>query len=240
MKLTFLGTRGYIKESSRRHRRHSALMVSYRGRAVMIDCGEDWRGRIEARAPRAIVLTHGHPDHAFGLEDGSPCPVHATAETWALIDRYPIADRHEIHPRRPVLIEGIRFEAFPVAHSVRAPAVGYRVSAGQVSVFYVPDVVYIEDREAALRGVQLYIGDAATVTESFVRRRNDTLIGHAPLRTQITWCQHAGIKQAIFTHCGREIVAGDEREIGARVAQFGRERGVQASIAHDGMEVVLR
>lgn len=31
MKLQFLGTRGYIEEKSRRHRRHTALAVTYRG-----------------------------------------------------------------------------------------------------------------------------------------------------------------------------------------------------------------
>jgi ribonuclease BN (tRNA processing enzyme) len=70
MKLTFLGTRGYIEARNERHYRHSALLVSYRRRRVMIDCGEDWLGQIPKPPPHAIVLTHAHPDHAFGLRDG--------------------------------------------------------------------------------------------------------------------------------------------------------------------------
>ena len=41
MKLIFLGTRGYIKAGTKRHYRHTSLMVSYYGKQVMIDCGED-------------------------------------------------------------------------------------------------------------------------------------------------------------------------------------------------------
>ena len=48
----------------------------------MVDCGEDWLGRVEAIRPDAIIITHGHPDHAFGLRSGAPCPVYATSETW--------------------------------------------------------------------------------------------------------------------------------------------------------------
>jgi hypothetical protein len=42
MKLTFLGTRGYIKPRSVRHRMHTSTMIAYRGKKVMIECGETW------------------------------------------------------------------------------------------------------------------------------------------------------------------------------------------------------
>jgi phosphoribosyl 1,2-cyclic phosphodiesterase len=240
MKLTFLGTRGNIEARSPIHRRHTALLVSYRGRDVMIDCGADWCGRLDEVALRALVVTHAHPDHAQGLEDGAPCPVHATAEAWEAMADWPIAERRLIRPREPVRVEGLTFEAFPVEHSLRAPAVGYRVSAGRAVIFYVPDVVFIREREAALGGVRLYIGDGATLTRPLVRRRDDHLIGHTPVRTQLTWCQEAGIARAIITHCGSEIVRGDSAEVEARVRAMGEEHGVEASIARDGMTLVLR
>lgn len=98
MKLTFLGTRGYIEARTARHRRHAALLVSYRGARVMVDCGEDWLGRIAALRPDAIVVTHAHPDHAGGLVAGTPCPVYASAETWRAIERYPINQRRVLRP----------------------------------------------------------------------------------------------------------------------------------------------
>ena len=128
MKVTFLGTRGYIKPKSIWHRMHTSMMVAYRGKRVMIDCGESWIGRIADFKPRAIVITHPHPDHACGLKLGSPCPVYATAEAWKKMKKFPIQKqfRRVLQPRRPERIEGITFEAFPVVHSVRAPAVGYK------------------------------------------------------------------------------------------------------------------
>ncbi len=240
MKLTFLGTRGEIEARTARHRRHTAALVTYHRRRVMIDCGVDWRGRIDAIHPHAIILTHAHPDHAWGLQEGAPCPVWATAETWDDIEDYPIEHRHTVEPRDPVGVEGITFEAFTVEHSTRCPAVGYRITAGRVAVFYVPDLVYIHEREEALGGVRLYVGDGASLARSLVRKRGDRLIGHTPVRTQLTWCQKEDVPEAVITHCGSQIVEGDERSIGPKVDRWAEERGVEARIAYDGLEMVLR
>ena len=221
---------------------HTSLEVAYYGRRVMIDAGEDWLGELDGVSPHAIVITHAHPDHAFGLREGAPCPVWATDVAWEEMADYaiPDGDRHIIAPREPVEIEGIEFEAFPVEHSIRAPAVGYRITAGAVTVWYAPDLVYIEDREEALAGCRLYIGDGATMIQSFVRRRGEALIGHTPVRTQLTWCRKEGVPRAIISHCGAEIVEGDERTLGAELREMAEERGVKAEFAYDGMEVVLR
>ena len=239
MTLTFLGTRGEIDARTRRHRMHTALLVSYRASDVMIDCGLDWLGKFERLRPSAIVLTHAHPDHAWGLKRGAPCFVYATEKAWQELQHYPIKDRRVINERTPMKIHGITFEAFPVEHSVLSPAVGYRVSAGRARIFYAPDLIFIHDRKAALDGIQVYIGDGATVTRSFIRRRGKALIGHSPVRTQLTWCQKEAVPRAIITHCGSEIVNGDEREIAAKIDAMAAERGVEARIAYDGMKLLL-
>lgn len=242
MKLVFLGTRGEIEARTSRHRRHTSTEVSYRRRRVMVDAGRDWRDELDALRPDAIVLTHAHPDHAGGLTGGAPCPVYAPAETWQRLPdrRYPVR-RREVEHRRPLeVVDGIAFEAFPVEHSIRALAVGYRVRAGKVAIFYAPDLVSIRDRSEALRECKLYVGDGATLTRPLVRRRDDHLIGHAPVRTQLDWCREEGVKRAIITHCGSRIVKGDERVLSARLRKMARERGLEARLAHDGMETILR
>ena len=170
MKLHFLGTRGYLRVRSERHYMHASLQVSFHGRRVILDLGEDWLGK------------------AFEL----------------------------------------------------APAVGYRVTAGTATIFYAPDLVYIEDRAEALAGADLYIGDGATLERSMVRKRGDVLFGHTPMRTQLTWCEKEGVRASIFTHCGAHIVAGDEESVAAKLEVMARERGVATAIAHDGFDLEVR
>jgi phosphoribosyl 1,2-cyclic phosphodiesterase len=249
MKLEFLGTRGNIDARTGRHHMHSSTKVSYYATTVVIDCGEDWLGEVADWQADAILVTHAHPDHAFGLKAGAPCPVYATDASWDQMRDFDISDeeRRRMPEREPVKIgtsaasEGITFEAFPVLHSTRAPAVGYRIRAGRVEVFYVPDVAWIEDRDAALSGVRLYVGDGASITRSMVRKPDEMIIGHAPIQTQLTWCKKLGVPRAIFTHLGSEIVKGNERTLGAQVQDLSEERQVdQVEIAHDGIKIILR
>jgi phosphoribosyl 1,2-cyclic phosphodiesterase len=206
----------------------------------MIDCGLDWLGKFQQLHADAIVLTHAHPDHAWGLRRGAACPVHAPNETWRTLPNYKIHHPHVIEEDTPTKICGITFQAFSVEHSILAPAVGYRISAGRACIFYGPDLLFIHNRAAALKDVQIYIGDGATITRSFVRKRGDRLIGHANVRTQLGWCAKEGVPRAIITHCGSEIVAGDERSLRKTIAVIARDLGIEVQIAHDRMALALR
>jgi phosphoribosyl 1,2-cyclic phosphodiesterase len=232
--LTFLGTRGEIDVRSRRHRRHSALLVEHGNARIMIDCGADWLGRLKTIAPTAIVLTHAHPDHAGGLRRGAPCPVYATAQTHRLLARFPLRDRRIVTPYQPFSIGGVGLEAYKVRHSIRAPAVGYRVSAGTASLFYVPDVAILPNPAKALRGACVYVGDGATMQRSMVRMKDGVPIGHAPIAAQLQWCTKAQVRRAIFTHCGSPVVRGNARALDKKLRSLGREHEVDASFAYDG------
>jgi hypothetical protein len=111
--------------------------------------------------------------------------VYATEETSSLIARFPTKDRRVVAPKAPFTIGGVTFEAFRVQHSLRAPAVGYRVNAARAALFYVPDLAAIEDQHEALRGIDLYIGDGATIVRSMFRMRDHALTGHAPISAQL-------------------------------------------------------
>lgn len=246
MKLRFLGTRGNIESSTSNHQRHSSLEISYYQHTVIIDCGEDWLDQVSNWKADAIIVTHAHPDHAFGLKNGAPSPVFATEESWEGMDNFEIEEKRVIKEKERTVIpdngdHSFEVTAFPVLHSTRAPAVGYRLAAGDVSIFYVPDVAWIKDREKALHGIDLYIGDGATVKKSMVRKPGDTIIGHVPIQTQLTWCQKTGVDSAIFTHLGSQIVDGNENEIMKQISKMAEERDVEeVLIAQDDMTLTLR
>jgi hypothetical protein len=132
------------------------------------------------------------------------------------------------------------FVAFPLEHSLRAPAVGYRITAGKTTIFYCPDLVNIQDRPAALAGVAAYIGDGATIARSFVRRRGKRLIGHAPLDVQLGWCKQAGVPRGIITHCGTQIVTSPKPALQQQIDALSRKYGLRVEVACDGMELDLR
>jgi hypothetical protein len=47
------------------------------------------------------------------------------------------------------------------------------------------------------------------------------------------------VRRAVFTHGGSQIVGGDERRISALVRRLGRERGIEARLAFDGLQLDL-
>jgi hypothetical protein len=91
--------------------------------------------------------------------------------------------------------------------------------------------------DEALREVRTYVGDGASMERGLVRRQGDRIFGHAAIKTQLGWCAKNGVTDAVFTHCGTEVVGGDGRELARQLRAWGNERGLTARFAHDGMRV---
>jgi phosphoribosyl 1,2-cyclic phosphodiesterase len=239
MHITFLGTRGFIKVRTQQHFRHTATLLSYNRTFIMIDCGLDWVDEVWSINPNAIVITHAHADHAFGLKKGSPCPVYATEQSWDTMHHFPLksSNRITIVPRVPFALGPFTLEPFTAIHSIRALAVGYRISAGQTTIFCVHDLIALEERHEALVGISLYIGDGASPVRPLIHRRDAMLFGHTSISTQLTWCKKEEVPRAIFTHCGSQIVNADPVIIERRIEDLAAKRGVKASLAFDGMKI---
>jgi hypothetical protein len=63
------------------------------------------------------------------------------------------------------------------------------------------------------------------------------LIGHATMATQLDWCREAHVRQAVFSHCGSEVVGGDARRLNALLRRLGHEREVDARFACDKLRL---
>ena len=132
----------------------------------------------------------------------------------------------------------MQFEAFTLLHSIRAPAVGYRITAGKSKIFYAPDVAWIEDMDEAFKKIALYIGDGATITRNMIRKNKKTgeIFGHANIRQQLTWCHKMNVPKMIVTHCGSDIVS-HEKQAEKKIFLLAKERAVKVEIAYDGWKL---
>ncbi len=245
MKITFIGTRGYINARTKLHYRHTSTLIMHKNTRILIDCGKDWLGKfhlLKKYKPQAIFITHAHPDHCWGLQDGSPIPVYATKESWQIMRDFAITldKRFLIKPRKKIKFGSLVIRAFFIVHSIKAPAVSYRISGGKKTIFYTGDIVYIPDRKEALTNIDLLIADGATINRPMIRKSKEgVLFGHAPIATQLTWCQKEGIPRAIITHCGSQIVKANPKEAEKVIENLGNQKGITASIAYDGMSVLV-
>jgi ribonuclease BN (tRNA processing enzyme) len=239
MKIRFFGTRGYVEESSPTHRFHSAFSIETEGFTLLCDFGENQARRLSEIRPDAIVLSHAHPDHAWGLKDPSSIPVYASAATHAIIRDFPVSKPVSMAPGRRRRVGPFRLTLLPVAHSVRCPCTAIRVEAQGTTLLYSGDIVAFPDPAAALSGVDLYVGDGSTLAGSLVRRhKSGALIGHATVRAQLGWLGRSAVPRAIFAHFGKcPIELGDD-ELRARVSALAAQKapGCRVEIATDGAE----
>ncbi|MEJ2201002.1 MAG: MBL fold metallo-hydrolase, partial [Desulfuromonadaceae bacterium] len=131
---------------------------------------------------------------------------------------------------------GFSFEPIPLFHSLRAPAVALRINRENRTLLYAPDIAALTDPIRDLAGIDLYIGDGSTFDDSLRRMEGGQPCGHAPMEQQLDWCAMAGVPQVLFTHCGEEIVTGNETDLQNRVRALGQARNLKAAIAWDGLE----
>ena len=240
MRLTFHGTRGYVEESSRSHTGHSAFVLEAKRFRLLCDFGENRKGLLAKIRPDAIFVSHAHPDHGWGLWEGTDLPVYASAVTHEILKELPLLNRVVLEPREEVAIGPFRLAAHPTIHSVRCPAVGARIALDGFTFVYSADIVAFEDPDAALSGADFYLGDGSTLTGSLVRRhKSGVLIGHTTVRAQLGWLARHGIVRAAFSHFGRgPIEMGDDalREAIEKLAGA-NPPGCAVAVAHDGLEM---
>jgi ribonuclease BN (tRNA processing enzyme) len=238
MRLHFYGTKGYVDQSSAEHGGHSAFTVETAGFRLLCDFGENRRGLLAKIRPDAIFVSHAHPDHAWGLEEGTSAPVHASAITHELTAKMPIATRVVLEPGRSVPVGPFRLTAIPVVHSVRCPCVGVRLEVEGRTLVYSGDIVSFEDPDGALGGAEVYVGDGSTLTGSLVRRHaSGMLLGHTTVRAQLGWLAKRGIRRAVFSHFGTEPIEMGEDSLREALAKLVSERlpGAEVTAARDGL-----
>ncbi len=230
MKLKFLGTKGEIEESSKRHYYHSSLLLTGKRFKLLIDHGLVSKS-LKSIKPDAILITHGHPDHFIWLkkDEDYEWKIYLTRE----------AKKASKFKKNFVLIKlnkwfkvgPFRIMAYRVVHSLIAPAVGFKIKYGK-TIIYNPDLIVMK-KKSVLRNVDLYIGDGSSIKANLVRRKDGKLFGHCRMKTQINWCKKYGIKKIIFTHFGKEALRKGDKKLEEEL----KGEGCLIKVAYDGMKV---
>ncbi len=245
MRLHFYGTKGYVDASSRSHASHSAFTVEAAGFRLLCDFGENLRGKLAGIAPDAVFVSHAHPDHAWGLAEGTAVPVLASEASHALMSAFPSAARVRALPEAPVALGPFRVTTFEVLHSVRCPCVAARIETPEGTVVYSGDIVSFESaaaRDRALEGADVYVGDGSTLTASLVRRHGSgALVGHTTIRAQLGWLGKANVPAAVFSHFGEEPIAMGDRSLKAAIQELAAKAApdCRVLVARDGFEVEI-
>ena len=242
MKLRFYGTKGYVEESSDDHSGHSAFTIEDDGFRLLCDFGENRKGMLSKIRPDAIFVSHAHPDHSWGLEEGTSAPVYASEITHALLEKMPLSERVVLEPRRRVRVGPFRLTAHRVVHSVRCPCIAARIEVSGRVLVYSGDVVAFEDAEEALRDAAVYVGDGSTLRGSLVRRHpSGALVGHTTVRAQLGWLSKSGTPRAVFSHFGKGPIEMGREELQDALDGLAAERapGCAITAARDGASIEI-
>src|SRR5262245_2959998 len=231
MRITFLGTGTSVgvpmigcqcstcnSDDPRDQRSRTGLMIESEEGRLIIDVSADFRRQaLEQKIERidALLITHCHADHVFGLDDirpfnfrYGPIPVYASENTWRLLRRvfYYIFEVEHIGGGLPQIIPhtvegdfflcGLRVTPFPVIHG-KSEVTGYRFSDGERSFDFVTDCNVIPPRSMErMQGLDLLIIDAL---------RYNPHPTHLHLDQALSYISELAPRRALLTHISHDI-----------------------------------
>jgi phosphoribosyl 1,2-cyclic phosphate phosphodiesterase len=221
----------------RNRRFRPSILVSSGNRNILVDTTPELRLQalaFDIRRVDAVLFTHAHADHIFGLDDmrrfndlqGEPISVYADASVLDDIRRIysymfrpvqvgggiPRVNLHEV--QREFELFGIPIRSFYVMHG-RLSVLAYRF--GQFA--YVTDTNYIPDEALEqLQGVEVLMLDAV---------RYDPHPTHFGLWEAVECAQRIGAKRTLFTHLSHHF---DHATVNS-------ELPAGMELAYDGLEI---
>ena len=201
-------------DDARDKRTRPSVVISYAETRVLVDTTPELRIQaVTNNVDRidAIVFTHAHADHIFGLDDvrrfnavkGGPIDVFVEDLAYEPISRCfsyaftepdpaqvlfrPHLVRRDITDRKPFQIAGVTWTPIPLIHGA-LPVLGFRVG----NLAYCTDVSFIPEASfEMLKNLDVLVLDALQ------HKRHTT---HFSLEQAMEAAARIGAKQTLFTH----------------------------------------
>ena len=242
MIIEFPGTKGEIEESSAEHKYHSSLIIRYKKTCALIDFGIKYNPQLINKIGDLdfILITHAHPDHYILTvkdENRINTPIYLNRITFGY-SKYKPKDYRIFQTGKKYSMKDLDVTAYKVIHSIRCPAVGFKIK-GDKTIIYAPDIVdFEEDKGTVLKDVDMLIADGSSLNINMVRRKEGKLFGHTRVKTIIGWCKKYNIGRLIVTHCGKQIVTMDKKELAGRLEEY-TEGKINVVVAYDGYKMEL-
>ena len=165
-------------------------------------------------------------------EEEITAPVYLTKTALEYSENKPI-NYKIIKTGEEVKLKDLVVKAYKVIHSLRCPAVCYKIKNDKIIV-YAPDIVDIEEeKEKVFKGVDILIADGSSFNVNMVRRKGNKLFGHTRIKTIIGWCKKYNIKNLIITHCGKQLVTMDEKVLENKLNEYSGGK-INIEVAYDG------
>jgi len=253
MTITFLGTGTSVgvpaiacdcevcrSGDSRNKRTRASALVRVEGRNLLLDASIDLRQQLlreNVTTLQAVLLTHGHADHVFGLDDvrmfnflqREPMPIYGNEDTLTAVRRtywYVFDDGPTASSRPRMLLRrvegtfdacGVPVTPLPIIHGSLS-ILGYRIG----------DLAYITDgSEIPGTTLELLEGLDVLVINALRRRAHPT---HFTLDRALEQVERIRPRRAFLTHISHEL------EHAALSAEL--PTGVEP--AYDGLHVEIR
>jgi len=231
MKFTFLGTgtstgvpsiacdcETCLSEDPRDKRLRVSILVEHNGKKILVDTSADFRQQaLRAKIDRldAVLITHCHVDHVFGLDDIRPLnfrhgamPIFANEIAWIDLRRIfqyifqpvhfggglPQLIPHTVYPKAPFCVgEDLEITPLEVIHG-KLPVIAYRFN----DFAYATDLNFISDE--TIDGLQ----DLDVLVLDCVRIKPHST--HLGLNEALAYIGRIKPKRAYLTHLNHDVM----------------------------------
>ena len=213
--------------------------------SILIDAGPDIYHqllRFDVCDINSILITHGHPDHIFGLLDLNPrkcktlknAPIFGSEKTWIALDSlFPNSGyRREIfEDYKSFELDGLKITPVPVVHAKNVHTVGFVIEDENGVLCYFSDFLsFKKEDDKKYFCVDCLLLDGSTLKNPFSAWTKKW--GHISIVGGIKLANECRTKKTIFTHIGHRTLPHDD------LNEFLRKKG-EFYAAYDGMELVL-